>query len=128
MLLGSSYDTNDLTYSLKSYYGDLCNVLESGAYYTATIYTQTNYMDTDFKRCTIYFYKNHFWKIVYEGIQSDARAFANTLEWNYRDYSTSDTNYEYKFGDSEMAFNGEDLRIVSDKVTKKIYDTIRGGY
>lgn len=128
MALGYSYDVNDVGNTFTSHYGIYCDAGGTGDHYQIRLYLETECMDAKFKHCTIDFYKGYFWKIVYDDIQSDPRAFANKLEWNYSDYSISDSDYEYKFGDVEMKFNGEELRFVSDKVTRKLYEGIRGGF
>lgn len=128
MLLGAAYDLEEVSNSLVLYYGNRCHCMSSGKHYSAIIYEDTQIKNGTFKRCTIYFYNNYFWKIVYEDIKTDAQSFANNLEWEYSDYSISDTDYEYKFGDVEVKFDGEDLRYVSNKVTRSMYNSIRGGY
>lgn len=120
LMLGSRYNTDDIAWEFLGHYGDRVDFRSSGDFYQIGVYSKCSKEGGTFDGCTIDFYKGRFWKIVYHDIKNEPREFANKLENKLINYSISDTEYEYQCGDIYIKFNGEDLRYVSDSVTKTV--------
>ena len=120
MILGSRYNTDDIDWNFLVQYGDRAYFGTSGDIHQIRVYSECSKEGGTFGGCTIEFYKGRFWKIVYHDIKNEPREFANELEYQYSDYSISDTDYEYQYGDISIDFNGKELRYASESILKDI--------
>ena len=120
MMLGSRYNTDDIAWDFYEHYGERADFRSSGDFYQIGVYSKCSKEGGTFAGCTMDFYKGRFWKIVYHDIKNNPREFADKLENKLINYSISDTSYEYQCGDIYIKFDGEDLRYVSESVTKAI--------
>jgi len=120
LVLGSHYDVEQIGRDFISLYGNYANCGGSGSIYQIRIYADCNKEDATFGHCTIDFYKGRLWKVTYENIKSDPNEFAKKLERRYMDYSVSETDFEYKYGNISFEFNGDMLRYVDESVSRSI--------
>lgn len=120
LTLGSRYNTEEIGRKFKFYYEDYAYCGGTGDFYQISVYYKCSKEGATFGGCTIDFYKGRFWKISYRDIKNAPQEFANKLENKLRNYSVSDTRYEYQCGDIYVEFDGKDLRYVSESVTKAI--------
>lgn len=120
MMLGTRYNTDNIAWDFLEHFGDRADFGSSGDFYQIRVYSKCSKNGGTFGGCTIDFYKGRFWKIVYHDIKNAPREFANNLENKLINYSISETSYEYQCGDIYIKFDGEDLRFVSESVTRAI--------
>lgn len=120
MILGSHYNTGSVSWEFFERYGTSADSGGSGDFYQIRVYSSCSKEGATFGNCTIDFYKGRLWKVIYEDIQSNPTAFAEKLEWKYMDYSVSDTDFEYQYGNVYFEFDGNKLRYVDENVTRSM--------
>lgn len=120
LALGSRYNTEEVGRKFKFYYEDYAYCGGTSDFYQISVYCKCSKEGATFDGCTIDFYKGRFWKIVYRDIKNAPQEFANKLENKLRNYSVSDTKYEYQCGDVYIEFDGAELLYVSESVTKAV--------
>ncbi len=119
LTLGSRYNTEEIGRKFKFHYEDYAYCGGTGDFYQINVYYKCSKEGGTFGGCTIDFYKGRFWKIIYREIKNAPQEFANKLKDKLRNYSVSDTKYEYQCGDIYIEFDGE-LLYVSESVTKAV--------
>lgn len=120
LILGSSYNVEEIGRDFRSLYGDCVDYGGSGDFYHISFYCDYNKEGATFGMFTIDFYKGRFWKVYYKDIQNDPNEFARKLERKFGDYSISATEYEYKYGNIYIEFDGDRLRYVNRSVSKSM--------
>lgn len=120
MILGSRYDLDGIARDFKEHFRERADFGSSGDFFQIRVYSKCSKEDGLFESCTMDFHKGRFWKISYQEMINNPREFANKLENKLINYSISETEYEYKCGDVYIEFDGEDLRYVSESVTKAV--------
>ena len=120
MFLASYYNVDEIAWEFKDHYGDYVLFNGSGNFHQISVYYKCSKEGGTFGGCTITFYKGKFWQIIYRNIKNNPQEFANKLENKLKNYSISDTRYEYLCGDVYVHFDGEELLYTSESVTKAI--------
>ena len=120
MILGSRYNTDSIAWEFFERFGDSADFGSSGDFYQIRVYYKCSKEGGTFSGCTIDFYKGKFWKISYNNIKNDPNIFAENLEWKYRNYSVSKTDYEYQYGNINFEFDGSRLRYVDESVSRSM--------
>ena len=121
LILGSSYNVEEIGREFRSLYGNCVDYGGSGDFYQIRFYCDYNKEGATFGMFTIDFYKGRFWKVYYEDIQNDPNQFARRLESKFGGYSISATEYEYQYGNINFEFDGDRLLYVSESVSKSMW-------
>lgn len=120
MILGSQYNTGSVSWEFFERYGNSADSGGTGDFYQIRVYSKCTKEGGTFGGCTIDFYKGKFWKICYSDIKNDPNEFAENLEWKYKNYSVSETDFEYKYGNIYFEFDGKRLRYVDESVSRSM--------
>lgn len=121
LILGSSYNVEEIVREFRYRYGNDADCGDYGDFYQVRLYCDYNKEGATFENSTIDFYKGKFWKVSYESIKNDPNEFARKLEWKFGDYSISETEYEYQYGNINFYFDGDRLLYVNESVTRSMW-------